>query len=592
MLIGDHPCKDVTLANMTSEIECIAPNQEAGTYQVQVHIDNVGYARPTGSLSLNTDASYAFIVTTSATATNLTPTTGSMEGGTHLTITGTGFSHLTDRMNVDIGGHACSVMKSTRTSIVCITSPIQSSPASLPVTISINDVNIVSALTFAYSQESTPMVSLISKTTDLIVGDVISITGEHFNPSNVTVQILNTDESFYWNNPPSHVISMVSVVTETYIECTVPNRAAGTYSVFVYAKGKGLSQETTIGSSSVTYKLGVDQVSPMESGHGGGLVLTITGSGFPAESGENVEIKVCESTCHVTTLVSEGTLLCQLDPSDVNDVSIGMNCNVIVTLNDLTATMNGFTFSPLLTPLVTSASPDSGGTAGGTHLTIEGEGFLPIGVDAADLTQDDLIVTIDNAICEWYNQSSFPLPTDTDIKCRTSEHRTTIFANIKVFVKGKGDAIVNDGLTYQYVDRWSSKYTWGGQEPPLEGESVYIKQGQTVFFDTNTPVLNLILIEGTLIFEDEQDVHLQAKYIFINNGKLQIGTEENPFLHKATITLHGDVTDPEIPIYGAKVIGIRQGELDIHGKKRNVTWTRLSNTAMKNTSQLELQVKR
>lgn len=33
----------------------------------------------------------------------------------------------------------------------------------------------------------------------------------------------------------------------------------------------------------------------------------------------------------------------------------------------------------------------------------------------------------------------------------------------------------------------------------------------------------------------------------------QVGSEESPFQHRATITLHGSITDPEIPIYGAKV---------------------------------------
>ena len=33
----------------------------------------------------------------------------------------------------------------------------------------------------------------------------------------------------------------------------------------------------------------------------------------------------------------------------------------------------------------------------------------------------------------------------------------------------------------------------------------------------------------------------------------QVGTEASPFQHVARITLHGSVTDPEIPIYGAKV---------------------------------------
>jgi len=43
----------------------------------------------------------------------------------------------------------------------------------------------------------------------------------------------------------------------------------------------------------------------------------------------------------------------------------------------------------------------------------------------------------------------------------------------------------------------------------------------------------------------------ELSYIFIT--PLQVGTEQSPFQHKATITLHGTIDDPEIPIYGAKV---------------------------------------
>ena len=599
VLFGNHPCENVTLVDVTEsydEITCTASNQEAGLYQVHVHIKSIGYARPINSLSLNDDINNAFTVSVMATATDITPSDGSIEGGTRLTITGTGFSHLADRMNVDIGGHACDVVETSESSVVCITSSLQySQPGSLPIAMTVSNNIVITTLSFSYSQDSTPMVTILSKMSELVGGDELTITGDKFIPnlSFINVQILNTEESFYYNNQPSHVTCVVSVVTETTIECTVPTRAAGAYSVFVHVKGKGLSQEVTDGSSALTYKLAVDQVSPIECGHGGGLELTVTGSGFPINSGDrDVEIKVCDSLCQVTEVVSQSILLCIVDPSGITDVSVDKNCDVVATLNSLTASVSGgFTFRSSLTPLVTSMSPDSGGTAGGTHVTIQGDGLLPVGIDGANLAQEDLVITIDGAICEWYNQQSFPLPTDSSVTCRTSDHRTTIFATIKVFVKGKGNAIVPDGLTYQYVDRWSSIYTWGGQEPPLEGESVYIKEGQTVFLDTDTPVLNLILIEGALIFEDEQDMHLQAKYIFINNGKLQIGTEDNPFSHNAIITLHGNVRDPEIPIYGAKVIGIRQGELDIHGNRRNVTWTRLSSTALKNASQLELQVR-
>lgn len=76
--------------------------------------------------------------------------------------------------------------------------------------------------------------------------------------------------------------------------------------------------------------------------------------------------------------------------------------------------------------------------------------------------------------------------------------------------------------------------------------------------------------------------------VVLASGK--VGTEEEPFMHKATITLHGTVNDPEIPIYGAKVLAVRQGQLDLHGLPRNVTWTRLADTADRNDSALHLQV--
>ena len=41
----------------------------------------------------------------------------------------------------------------------------------------------------------------------------------------------------------------------------------------------------------------------------------------------------------------------------------------------------------------------------------------------------------------------------------------------------------------------------------------------------------------------------------------QVGTEDLPFQHTARITLHGNVRDPEIPIYGAKVRDTPKGNV-------------------------------
>ena len=96
----------------------------------------------------------------------------------------------------------------------------------------------------------------------------------------------------------------------------------------------------------------------------------------------------------------------------------------------------------------------------------------------------------------------------------------------------------------------------------------------------NTPVLKGIIIQsGSLIFDDNQDVALNVEYVVITDGgKLQVGTKEKPFQHKATITMHGSIRSIELPIFGAKVIGLRNGTIDMHGLPVGVTWTYLGQT--------------
>jgi hypothetical protein len=128
---------------------------------------------------------------------------------------------------------------------------------------------------------------------------------------------------------------------------------------------------------------------------------------------------------------------------------------------------------------------------------------------------------------------------------------------------------------------WSSKYTWGGADPPSAGDLVVIGASQTIYFDASTPVLSgVIILGGSLIFDDMQDVSLQAQYIIIAaNGRLQIGTEQQPFTHKAVITMYGNVRSIELPIFGSKVTAVRNGTIEMHGKNVGVTWTKLSVTA-------------
>jgi hypothetical protein len=62
----------------------------------------------------------------------------------------------------------------------------------------------------------------------------------------------------------------------------------------------------------------------------------------------------------------------------------------------------------------------------------------------------------------------------------------------------------------------------------------------------------------------------------------QVGTEQNPFPANftATITLYGHLRSKELPIYGTKMIALREGTLDLHGRPTPVTWTTLESTAL------------
>ena len=60
---------------------------------------------------------------------------------------------------------------------------------------------------------------------------------------------------------------------------------------------------------------------------------------------------------------------------------------------------------------------------------------------------------------------------------------------------------------------------------------------------------------------------------------MEIGTEENRYTSKITITMHSSKFDPNLPIFGNKVIGVNYGTLEMHGVERPITWTEMEETA-------------
>lgn len=226
------------------------------------------------------------------------------------------------------------------------------------------------------------------------------------------------------------------------------------------------------------------------------------------------------------------------------------------------------------TPVVQRVRPQRGSTAGGTQLTLEGTGFLP---------GASVRVAGTECVVEFVNASL--------IRCQTGAHgRAAPPADVLVTLPGGSMSIAAaDGeAAFQYVDLWSSPTSWGGMPPPGEGDSVVIPPDQTILMDVSPPPLYTIIVQGTLIFDDSHDLALDAHYILVNGGALRVGTEAAPFRKRAVITLRGTPLSPELPVYGAKVLMVRHGELDLHGRPVRVTWTRLAETARADATVLAL----
>lgn len=517
----------------TEALQCTVMDYITGLYPVHVFVSGKGYASVAPEPLTDHDAIETFdvspnlVVFLEAFAGNITPSLGSTSGGTHITLTGTGFSHIPSDISVALGGVSCEVISSTRSEITCISGAASStSTQAVDVSITVNGFSVSNSLQYTYDSSITPQIASIVEGTDLLPGEMIVISGSGFGitSSDVTVQVVSVGQGFDFNSDDSGDQCIISSLSASSIDCTVPSRSAGTYDVKVHVAGVGLAS----GDATIGYLLAVSSISPNSSGYGGGVTLTLSGEGFPNFDAEDVDasmtsVSVCEDECIIVSS-SLNALDCVVSPHYADlPLDAVTSCPIKMSFNVLEAVaLENFQFIAELTPMVDSISPTMGGTAGGTTVTIAGAGLLPSGKDSSSLLEQDIVVTIDGAVCEWFGRST---PTDTSIECRTSEHATTLSAQVEVHIAGKGYALVGgsvEDVQFQYVDRWSSPFTWGAGPLPQDGDSVYIQAGQTVFLDVDTAVLNLLLIEGSLIFEDEQDLHLQANYIFINEGKLQV----------------------------------------------------------------------
>ncbi|OWF48084.1 Fibrocystin-L [Mizuhopecten yessoensis] len=527
-----HHCAITDVSD--SNITCLLNNLPLGSNTVVVHISHKGRAR-----EINGPVTVASI----ASVQNISPDKGSKYGGTDITVTGNGFH---SDVTIDIDGTPCLVLHRTVSSVVCTTEVHAIGNAVLTIR---SDGHPYPEQAFTYSEDASPRIITVYPSSGTS-GENITISGYNLGT------ILNHTSVFV-----GETNCEITAVNETEINCTVGENRAGKYNICVNVHGLGNSNA----DATFTFSMSVKDITPRSGSVGGDQTVTILGTGFD----DNMMVTICDRICNISERNTTESMQYVCHTPSLPDSSL-KNCSVHVTVNNVTETLaDAYTYDPVLTPVIDDVTPKRGGTQGGTRITISGSNF--------GLTEDTTFgctssVTIAGTLC---NITSW---TNTRVVCVTEAHSRSERAAVRLETGCNGKAKENNAR-FHFVDVWSSVYTWGGQALglPKAGDIVVIQKGQTILFDTNTPVLKMLVIQGGELVFDEANVELQAENILITDGGLlQVGTEAEPFKHKAIITLHGHHRSKELPVYGTKSLAVREGTLDLHGQRTTVTWTKLA----------------
>jgi hypothetical protein len=334
---GVNPATSFTVNSNTS-ITATAP---AGTAGSRVDITVTG---PGGTSSTLPADQFTY----GPQVTRVAPATGSPAGGTSVVITGAG---LTGATAINFGSTpATSFTVNSATSVTAVT-PAGSGSVNVTVTTPAGTSPISSSDTFVYTSP-VPSVSSVSPASGSTAGgNTVTLGGNGFTGA--------TTVSF-GGNPATGI----TVLSSTVITAVAPAGSAGTVDVTVTTPG-GTSAANP--NDHYTYGSAVTSVSPHTGSTAGGTVVTVTGNGFTGSTAVDFG-----STPGTSLVVNSNTSVTVTSPAG----AVGTVDVRVVTPSGTSPVVGGdaFTYSTSL-PTVASISPTSGPTAGGTTVTITGNGL-------------------------------------------------------------------------------------------------------------------------------------------------------------------------------------------------------------------------
>ncbi|MBB5035561.1 beta strand repeat-containing protein [Prosthecobacter vanneervenii] len=357
--IGGAAATSVTVVDST-HITCTTPAHSAGTASVVV-------TTPGGSNAAN--SLYTYLA--APTVSSVSPASGTVNGGTSVVITGTGF---TSDAVVKFGGVTATITSVSGTSITC-TTPTGggAGPASVQVTTPGGTNTANTLYSYVLTPPTVASVTPSSSTTD--GGTTVTITGTNFSAvSSVT----------FGGVPATDVV----VVSNTSLTCTTPAVGAPGGASVLVTTPSGTSAANSL-FSYVPPLPTVGSLSPSTGSTLGGTLVSITGTHLLTTG--SVTIGGVPATN--VTVVSDTSITC-ITPAG----SVGTPNVVVTTTGGSSVSVAPFTYA-LTAPTVSSISPAQGTSAGGTTVTVSGANFTgTTGVTIGGVAATRIVVVNDSTL--------------------------------------------------------------------------------------------------------------------------------------------------------------------------------------------------
>jgi hypothetical protein len=477
-----------------------------------------------GGTSVNS-ANSKFTYAAAPTVTHLQPATGPATGGTSVTISGTGFWGISGTSNITsitFGGHAAAFAPAGSDTQVTATAPAYTpgDPVAVDVIVTTADGGpsaAVGADKYTYAFQAPTITSINPTGGPVAGGTVVSIVGTGFLgvvcPSDVKFGLVTAQAC--------------TVTNDTHMSATSPAQGAG--SVHIVVTNHTLAS-TPGASDAFLYvaKPTVTSLSPSTGPEAGGTSVDIHGTGFLGGG----------ATCNVSS-IKFGTAAATV-PGSCTDTVITVNSPakaaadgdvvdvVVKTVGGSTDTSSADRFTYVPAPTITTVSPSSGPTAGGTAITISGSGFLP-----------GATVTIGGAA------AAVNTVNDSTITATTGAHPTAGTFGVTVANTDGQSATKPNGFTYvapPAIDSLSVTRgpVGGGTNLTITGSG--FQNGATVTFDpggTNSVATAVNVVDSSHITLTTPAHAAGAVGVRVTNPDTQSVTQASAFTYVAapTVTL-------------------------------------------------------